>query len=145
MDDVWTKMAREWYGDNTLVVMSDTDVYPELEADKKELVHWMRQAMVFSQDEIREALGYGTLVDESKVLVPTNYMPLSDMRSGDLETEMYVEEDIDMDTEDDEKQSDVYWLAWEGLRLSGVTVKPFGSDFLDTLKSVEVAESDPLA
>ncbi len=46
---------------------------------------------------------------------------------------------------DDEKQSDVYWLAWEGLRLSGVTVKPFGSDFLDTLKSVEVAESDPLA
>ena len=46
---------------------------------------------------------------------------------------------------DDEKQSDVYWLAWEGLRLSGVTVKPFGADFLETLKSVEVAESDPLA
>ena len=46
---------------------------------------------------------------------------------------------------EDQKQSDVYWLAWEGLRLSGVTVKPFGSDFLDTLKSVEVAESDPLA
>ena len=44
-----------------------------------------------------------------------------------------------------ERQSDVYWLAWEGLRLSGVTVKPFGADFLDTLKSVEVAESDPLA
>jgi hypothetical protein len=44
-----------------------------------------------------------------------------------------------------ERQSDVYWLAWEGLRLSGVTVKPFGPDFLDTLKSVEVAESDPLA
>ena len=106
MDDVWTKMAREWYGDNTLVVMSDTDVYPELEADKKELVHWMRQAMVFSQDEIREALGYGTLVDESQVLVPTNYMPLSDMRGGDLNTEMYVEEeedeeDIDMDMEDE--------------------------------------------
>ena len=106
MDDVWTKMAREWYGDNTLVVISDTDVYPELEGDKKELVHWMRQAMVFSQDEIREALGYGTLVDESQVLVPTNYMPLSDMRSGDLETEMYIEEeeDIDMDTEDDENE-----------------------------------------
>jgi hypothetical protein len=44
-----------------------------------------------------------------------------------------------------ERQSDVYWLAWEGLRLSGVTVKPFGADFLETLKSVEVAESDPLA
>ena len=44
-----------------------------------------------------------------------------------------------------EEQSMVYWLAWEGLRLSGVTVKPFGADFLETLKSVEVAESDPLA
>jgi len=44
-----------------------------------------------------------------------------------------------------EEQSMVYWLLWEGLRLSGVTVKPFGGDFLDTLKSVEVAESDPLA
>jgi hypothetical protein len=46
-----------------------------LEGDKKELVHWMRQAMVFSQDEIREALGYGTIVDETQVLVPTNHMP----------------------------------------------------------------------
>lgn len=44
-----------------------------------------------------------------------------------------------------EEQSMVYWLAWEGLRLSGVTVKPFGDSFLETLKSVEVAESDPLA
>jgi len=44
-----------------------------------------------------------------------------------------------------EEQSMVYWLSWEGLRLSGVTVKPFGPDFLDNLKSVEVAESDPLA
>ena len=44
-----------------------------------------------------------------------------------------------------ESQSDVYWLAWEGLRLSGTIVKPFGADFLETLKSVEVAESDPLA
>ena len=44
-----------------------------------------------------------------------------------------------------EEQSMVYWLCHEGLRLSGVTVKPFGPDFLDTLKSVEVAESDPLA
>jgi len=44
-----------------------------------------------------------------------------------------------------EQQSHLYWLSWEGLRLSGVTVKPFGPDFLDTLKSVEVAESSPLA
>jgi hypothetical protein len=42
---------------------------------------------VFSQDEIREALGYGTIVDETQVLVPTNYMPLADMRGGDLDVE----------------------------------------------------------
>jgi hypothetical protein len=87
--------------------MSDTDVYPELEGDKKELVHWMRQAMVFSQDEIREALGYGTIVDETQVLVPTNYMPLADMRGGDLEVDTVpsgrnvpiqdIEEDADED------------------------------------------------
>jgi hypothetical protein len=45
----------------------------------------------------------------------------------------------------EEKQSDVYWLAWEITRRSGETVKPFGMDFMETLKSVEVLDSDPLA
>ena len=44
---------------------------------------------------------------------------------------------------DDEKQSDVYWLAWECLRRSGETVKPFGVEFLDTLVKVEVLDDDP--
>ena len=59
--------------------------------------------------------------------------------------ELYSKKGFHKAFRDDEKQSDVYWLAWEGLRLSGTIVKPFGADFLDTLKSVEVAESDPLA
>ena len=46
---------------------------------------------------------------------------------------------------EDQRQSDVYWLCWEAIRRSGETVKPFGEDFLGTLKSVEVLESDPLA
>jgi hypothetical protein len=45
---------------------------------------------------------------------------------------------------EDQKQSDVYWLCWEAIRRSGETVKPFGEQFLETLKSVEVLESDPL-
>jgi hypothetical protein len=45
----------------------------------------------------------------------------------------------------EEKQSDVYWLAWEITRRSGETVKPFGMDFIETLKSVTVEDSDPLA
>jgi hypothetical protein len=59
--------------------------------------------------------------------------------------ELYAKMGFHKAFRDLERQSDVYWLAWEGLRLSGVTVKPFGADFLETLKSVEVAESDPLA
>ena len=41
---------------------------------------------------------------------------------------------------DREQQSDLYWLAWECLRRSGTTVKPFGADFVATLDSVEVVE-----
>lgn len=43
-----------------------------------------------------------------------------------------------------QKQSDIYWLAFEGLRLSGVQVKPM-PEFLDTLTKVDVVDSDPLA
>ena len=45
---------------------------------------------------------------------------------------------------EDEKQSDLYWVAWECIRRSGETVKPFGDAFLETLASVEVLIDDPL-
>jgi HK97 family phage portal protein len=83
-DDARTRKIREWYNDDSLVYLSDTDVYPELEVDKVQLVDWMRKAMVFSQTEIREALGYGMEVDNKEVLVPSGMIPLSDLQSGDL-------------------------------------------------------------
>ena len=43
---------------------------------------------------------------------------------------------------EDEKQTDIYWLAWEALRRSGVSVKPFGQDFLETLDKVEIEVVD---
>jgi len=43
---------------------------------------------------------------------------------------------------EDQKQSDVYWLAWELIRRSGETVKPFGADFLETLENVEILGDD---
>jgi hypothetical protein len=46
---------------------------------------------------------------------------------------------------EDEMQTSVYWLAWEITRRSGESVKPFGMDFIETLKNVEVLDSDPLA
>ena len=39
---------------------------------------------------------------------------------------------------EDQKQSDVYWLAWECLRKDGITVPTFGTQFMDTLAKVEV-------
>jgi len=46
---------------------------------------------------------------------------------------------------EEEKQSHVFLLAWEVIRRSGETVKPFGIEFVETLKNVEVLDSDPLA
>lgn len=46
---------------------------------------------------------------------------------------------------EDEQQSMVYWLAWECIRRSGETVKPFGEAFIETLAKVEVLDDDPLA
>jgi HK97 family phage portal protein len=86
-DDIRTMKLREWYGDDSLVYMSDTDVYPELEADKKELVAWMRQAGVFSQTEIRQALGYGVEVNPDEVLIPSGYIRLSDLGLSELDME----------------------------------------------------------
>lgn len=85
-DDVRTRMIRQWYGDNSLVYMSDTDVYPELEVDKKALVEWMVMARC-TTTEIRNAVGYSSDFDRSDVLIPSNLIRLSDLDSPDLEME----------------------------------------------------------
>jgi len=59
--------------------------------------------------------------------------------------ELYAKKGFHKAFRDDEKQSDLYWLAWECLRVSGEAVKPFGADFLDTLSAVEVLDDLPLA
>jgi len=59
--------------------------------------------------------------------------------------EMYAKMCFHKAFRDEEKQSHVYWLAWEITRRSGETVKPYGLEFIETLKSVEVLDSDPLA
>ena len=45
---------------------------------------------------------------------------------------------------EDQKRTDVYWLAWECLRRAGAPdVFTFGDKFLDTLQSVEVLDDSP--
>jgi hypothetical protein len=41
-----------------------------------------------------------------------------------------------------ERQSDIYWLAWECLRKSGVTVPMFSIEFVETLAKVEVLDDE---
>jgi len=43
-----------------------------------------------------------------------------------------------------ERQTDLFWLAWECIRSTGETVKSFGPEFLDTLVKVEVLDDEPL-
>lgn len=43
---------------------------------------------------------------------------------------------------EDQKMEHVFWLGWEALKSNGHIVKPFGADFLDTIKNVELI-SDP--
>jgi len=43
---------------------------------------------------------------------------------------------------DEQKLEHIYYLGWKSLQSNGIIVKPFGGEFLDTIKSVELV-SDP--
>jgi hypothetical protein len=43
---------------------------------------------------------------------------------------------------EEEKQTGVYWLAFEAERRNGVTVVPFGEKYLETLAKVEILDAD---
>jgi hypothetical protein len=62
----------------------------------------------------------------------------------EFEFETYAKKGFHKAFRDDEKQSDVYWLTWKCIQLSGETVKPYGGDFLETLAKVEVLDDEPL-
>jgi hypothetical protein len=57
--------------------------------------------------------------------------------------ELYAKQGFHRAFRVEEKQTDVYWLAWECLRAAGETVPMFGAEFLKTLKKVEVLDDDP--
>ena len=53
--------------------------------------------------------------------------------------EQYAKKGFYKAFQEDQKQSDIYWLAWECLRRADAPdVKPFGDKLLETLKAVEV-------
>ena len=58
--------------------------------------------------------------------------------------ELYAKKGFHKAFREDEKQTDLFYLAHECLKTAGVVVKPFGSEFLDTLVKVEVLDDEPL-
>jgi hypothetical protein len=58
--------------------------------------------------------------------------------------ELYAKKGFHKAFREDEKQTDLFYLAHECLRSSGVVVKTFGPEFLDTLVKVEVLDDEPL-
>jgi len=57
--------------------------------------------------------------------------------------EKYTGNGIHKQFRDQEKQSDIYWLAHNALQRIEV-IPPFGEDFLMTLISVEVMDDEPV-
>ena len=63
----------------------------------------------------------------------------------EVEFEAYAKMGINLCFRTLERQTDVYYLCWLAIKRSGQTVALFGEAFLNTLKAVEVLDSDPLA
>jgi hypothetical protein len=59
--------------------------------------------------------------------------------------ELYAKKGFHKAFRDDEKQTDLFYLSWECLRASGVTVPIFGPEYLDLLVKVEVIDDEPLS
>lgn len=61
-DEVMTKFVQDTYGDDSLVYISDTQYFPELQPNRKELADWLRlMSEQLTIDEIRAALDYDEL------------------------------------------------------------------------------------
>lgn len=61
-DEVMTKFIQDTYGDDSLVYISDTQYFPELQPNRKELADWLRlMSEQLTIDEIRAALDYDEL------------------------------------------------------------------------------------
>ena len=44
---------------------------------------------------------------------------------------------------EDQRQSDIYWIAWKCLLSAGIEVKPWGEKFMEMLEAVEVVDDSP--
>lgn len=89
-DDCVTRFIRQAYNDQTLVYISDTQYYPELQEDRKDLSEWLSKAWWIKVNEKRKAMDYDEVPDGDVMLVPSGLVKLEDVVAD------VVDPDIDM-------------------------------------------------
>lgn len=77
-DDCITRFIRKAYNDDSLVYISDTQYYPELQEDRKDLATWLSQAWWVKVNEKRKAMDYDEEPDGDVMLVPSGMVKLQD-------------------------------------------------------------------
>ncbi len=66
----------------------------------------------------------------------------SKMQPEELQYDLKVEVFMVLLEMEDEKQSDIFWLAWECLRRAGGQVSLSFDEFIDSLETVEVLDEE---
>lgn len=89
-DDCITRFIRQAYNDPTLVYISDTQYFPELQEDRKDMSEWLSKAWWIKVNEKRKAMDYDEEPDGDVMLVPSGFIKLEDAVAD------IVDPDIDM-------------------------------------------------
>lgn len=101
-DDSITQFIRKAYKDETLVYISDTQYYPELQEDRDKLSQWLSQAWWIKVNEKRAAMDYDEEPDGDVMLIPGGLTKLQDVTADlpDPDIDLLEREDaLDADEE----------------------------------------------
>ena len=94
-DDSITRFIRQAYNDNSLVYISDTQYYPELQEDRYKLSQWLSQAWWIKVNEKRVAMDYDEDPDGDVMLIPSGLSKLQDITSDLLDPDIDLLEQED--------------------------------------------------
>lgn len=78
-DDTMTKFIKQAYKDDNVVYISDTQYFPELQQDRKDLAQWLSATRWLSINEQRAAMDYENIENGDVILVPSGYSSLEDV------------------------------------------------------------------
>lgn len=87
-DDTMTSFIREAYRDQELVYISDTQYFPELQSDRKDLAQWASQAWWLTVNEKRKAMDYEEVQDGDLMLVPSGLAKYEDIIADQVDPDV---------------------------------------------------------